>query len=100
MHFLLFYDYVDDYLERRAAFRDRHLALAWQSHADGHLVLGGVLEDPLDSAVLLFDAPSRDVVEAFVAADPYVSNGLVRSWRIRPWRTVVGAAASEPVRPD
>lgn len=29
MHYLLFYDYAPDYLERRAQFREEHLALAW-----------------------------------------------------------------------
>ena len=35
---------------------------------------------------------SRDVVRRFVDADPYVLNGLVRSWEIRRWNVVVGAA--------
>jgi uncharacterized protein YciI len=25
-----------------------------------------------------------------VRADPYVGNGVVRDWRIRPWNVVVG----------
>jgi hypothetical protein len=32
--------------------------------------------------------------EAFAAADPYVTNGLVSSWRVREWTTVVGATAA------
>jgi hypothetical protein len=35
-----------------------------------------------------------------VAADPYVSNGLVTGWRVRPWTTVVGEDAISPVRPE
>ena len=99
MHYLLFYDVSADYLERRALFRAEHLALAWQAAERGELLLGGALADPVDASVLLFQADSPDVVERFVATDPYVKNGLVTRHRIRPWTTVVGAGATNPVRP-
>ena len=98
-HFLLIYELSADYLERRPAFREEHLRLAWSYVEKGELVLGGALADPVDEAVLLFRAESADVVEAFVKADPYVANGLVKSHRIRPWTTVVGTGAITPVRP-
>lgn len=98
-HYLLFYDVVPDYAERRSAFRDAHLEKAWASHAAGHLVLGGALSDPLDAALLLFRADSPDVVEDFARRDPYVVNGLVTKWRIRKWSTVAGETAAAPVRP-
>jgi uncharacterized protein YciI len=99
VHYLLIYDVSDDYLERRAAFRAEHLALAWAAHERGDLLLGGALADPVDGAVLLFTGDSPAAAEAFVAADPYVRNGLVKRWRVRPWTTVVGAGAASPVRP-
>lgn len=100
MHYLLFYDVAPDYMERRGLFRDEHLALGWQAHERGELVLGGALADPIDSAVLLFQGDSPAVVEQFVAADPYVQNGLVVRWQIRPWTTVVGTDATTPVLPN
>lgn len=99
MHYVLIYDYAPDYLERRAEFRDAHLKLAWESHARGEFQLGGVLADPVDSALLWFKADSPAVVEQFVAHDPYVKNGLVKNWRIRPWMTVAGALADAPIQP-
>lgn len=99
MHYLLFYDVVDDYVERRAQFRDAHLEKAWASHAAGSLVLGGALAAPIDGAVLLFRGDSPRVAEEFAAADPYVLNGLVTRWRVRAWTTVAGELASTPVRP-
>ena len=99
MHYLLFYDYVADYLDRRDAYRSAHLALAWQSHERGELILGGVVADPIDGGVLFFQADSPKVVEAFARNDPYVTNGLVTRWRVRPWNTVVGEGAASPVRP-
>lgn len=98
MHYLLFYDLVPDYLERRGAFRAEHLAHARAAVARGELVLGGALANPPDLAVLLFQCDSPAVVEAFAAADPYVLNGLVAGWRVREWTTVVGANASVQVQ--
>lgn len=99
MHYLLFYETAPDYLQRRAVFRDEHLALAWKAVDAGELILGGALADPVDSAILLFECDSPAVVERFVAEDPYVKNHLVTSWRIRPWTTVAGRMASTPVLP-
>ena len=99
MHYLLFYDLAPDYLERRVAFRNEHLALAWQAQARGELVLAGALADPTDGAVLLFKGESPAAAEQFVAGDPYVRHGLVTGWRIRPWTTVVGTDAATPVPP-
>jgi len=100
MHYLLFYDLSPDYLARRGEFRTEHLALAWQAHDRGELILGGALADPVDSSVLLFRGESPEAAERFVAADPYVRNGLVVRWRVRPWTTVVGEGAATPVRPE
>jgi uncharacterized protein YciI len=99
MHYLLFYEVAPDYLGRRAEFRTEHLARAWEAHARGELILGGALAEPVDGAVLLFEGDSAEVAERFAAADPYVRNGLVASWRVRPWSTVVGEGAASPVRP-
>ena len=98
MHYLMIYELSPDYLEKRQQFRAGHLQMAWDAHERGELVLGGALTDPVDNAVLLFKGDSPAVAERFAAADPYVKNGLVKSWRVRPWTTVIGADASTPVR--
>src|SRR5690242_4507977 len=99
MHFLLFYDVAPDYVERRERFRTEHLSLAWEAVARGELLLGGALADPVDGAVLLFRGDSPAVAEAFAQANPYVRSGLVTTWRVRPWKTVVGEDSASPVRP-
>lgn len=99
-HFLLFYDLSDDYMERRAQFRTEHLNKAWAAHANGDLVLGGALADPADTALLMFKGESPAVAETFAKTDPYVLNGLVKSWRVRQWTTVAGEWAATPVRPE
>lgn len=98
-HFLLFYDLSDDYLERRAQFRDEHLRKAWAANANGDLLLGGALSDPADTAILMFRGETSAVAEQFAKTDPYVLNGLVKQWRVRQWTTVLGEWAATPVRP-
>jgi len=100
MHYLLFYELVDDYLDRRAEFRNRHLAMAWESSDRGHLVLAGALANPADTAVLLFRGDSPAVAETFANNDPYVLNGLVKRWYVREWTTVVGENSSVPAWPQ
>lgn len=99
MHYLLVYDLAPDYLERRPQFRADHLKLAWAASERGELVLGGAVGDPIDTALLMFQGDSPAAAERFAAADPYVENGLVKRWRVRPWTTVVGPTAATPVRP-
>lgn len=100
MHYLLFYELSADYLEKRPGFREEHLKKAWQASESGELVLGGALADPVDQAVLLFKAESRQVAENFARTDPYVLNGLVKRWHVREWNTVVGDSAARPVKPN
>ncbi len=89
MHLVLEYSLAPDYLERRAALRDEHLALAQAAHERGELLLAGALSDPYDRALLVWTAP-REVVERFATQDPYVVHGLVTGWTIRPWNVVIG----------
>jgi uncharacterized protein YciI len=51
--------------------------------------MAGALPDPHDRALLVWTAP-REVVERFAESDPYVVQGLVTGWTVRPWNVVVG----------
>lgn len=88
--FVLFYYVVEDYIARRAPFREEHLKLSAESYKGKVLLLGGALDDPPDRALLVFRAPDKSVIEDFIKKDPYVINGLVKRWEIRPWNVVVG----------
>ncbi len=94
MYYILFYDYVDDVLERRAPFREEHLGLAREAHRRGELLFGGALADPVDQAVLVFKVEDPSKIEAFVEVDPYVTGGIVKQWRIRPWNVVIGVSGT------
>jgi uncharacterized protein len=93
VHYLLLYDVVEDYVTRRAPHRSAHIRLAREAVARGELVLGGALANPPDGVVLLFRGDSAAAAEAFAKSDPYVVNGLVKSWQVREWTTVVGRDA-------
>jgi uncharacterized protein len=100
MHYILFYDLVDDYVARRTFYRREHLKNVQEAHERGELVLAGALADPVDGAVLIFSGPDSTAAERFVETDPYVKNGLVTSWKIRKWSTVVGEGSTPPFVPD
>ena len=93
MHYVLFYEVVDHYADRRAPFRAAHLEYAKEAVERGDLVLGGAFANPIDGTMLLFKGSSPAVAERFAKDDPYVINGLVTRWRVREWTTVVGELA-------
>lgn len=99
MHYLLFYEVSEDYMARRAEFREAHLKKAWGANERGELVLAGALTNPIDGALLLFKGESSEVAERFAKSDPYVLNGLVKRWYVREWTTVAGENATNPIRP-
>jgi uncharacterized protein len=100
MHYLLFYEVGEDYVSKRAEFREAHLTKAWAASACGELLLGGALANPTDGAVLLFEGDSPEVAEKFARSDPYVTSGAVKRWYVREWTTVAGQGAATPMRPN
>ena len=93
-HFVLEYQLVDDYVDRRAPLRAEHLTLADAARERGELLFAGALQDPVDRALLVFT--DAQAATDFAGVDPYVREGLVRSWSVRRWAVVVGEGA-EPV---
>jgi uncharacterized protein len=90
-YYALFYDTPDDFVERRQPYRGSHLALIDQAYAAGRLVLAGALKP--SGALLVFYGDDARVAEAFAENDPYVTGGLVKSWRVQEWAVVVGDRA-------
>jgi uncharacterized protein YciI len=88
-YFVLFYEVADDFVARRAPFRRQHLQLVQETHARGELLMAGALAEPADRALLVFQCGDRTIPEIFVRQDPYVINGLVKEWEVRPWNNVI-----------
>lgn len=89
-YYALFHHFVDDYIMRRAQFRDDHLELATETRKSGELILAGAFSDPAEGSFLVFKTPDKSVMEEFVKNDPYVKSSLPPSWEIRQCTVVIG----------
>jgi uncharacterized protein YciI len=89
-YYVLFYESVEEFAARRTAHRAEHLRLLREAHDRGDLVLAGAVGDPPDGGLMVFRTSSPSMAEEFARHDPYVTNGLVTRWRVKPWHVVVG----------
>jgi uncharacterized protein len=95
-HFALQYDVVPGFVDRRTPHREAHLRHVREAQDRGLLLMAGALGDPPDGALLVFQSDTAAAIEDFARADPYVGEGLVTSWRVRPWHVVVGGGLPPP----
>lgn len=93
--YVLVYEVVEGYAEKRVPFRPAHFANGEAAMARGELLLGGAAGEPIDSALLVFDVDDPTVVEQFAQNDPYVQEGLVTRWSVKPWNVVLGQSRLE-----
>ena len=89
-YFALFYDAGNNYVERRQPYREAHLKLVREANERGEILMAGALDDPPSGALLVFHAANISVVEQFARNDPYVKEGIVTHWYVKPWNVVVG----------
>lgn len=87
--YILTYDVVENYVERRAEFREEHLGLAQAYRDRGEIIMAGAVGDPVDGALIVFRADDPSLAETFARSDPYVINGLVTNWTVKPWAVVI-----------
>lgn len=90
MYYVLLYDVVENFIERRASFREEHLKLVNDACLRHEIVMAGAFSEPVDGAAVIFRSEDRTAVMRFVEADPYVREGLVTRWRVRGWNVVAG----------
>lgn len=87
--YILTYDVVEGFVERRTEFREEHLALAQAARERGEIIMAGAVGDPIDGALIVFRANDPSLAETFARNDPYVLNGLVTNWTVKPWNVVI-----------
>jgi uncharacterized protein len=87
-HHILFYEYVENMVQRRAPYREAHLAKVGAERDAGRVAMAGALGDPPHGAAIVFRDVSPEQIEAFAASDPYVTAGLVTARRIERWNVV------------
>ena len=90
MYHMLLYEVADDFINRRAPFREEHLGIVREAQERGELFMAGALTDPVDGAALVFKTDDRAVAERFAENDPYVKRGLVENCKVRQWAVVIG----------
>ena len=84
MKYVVLYESADDVASKAPAQFPAHKAWYEGFVARGDLLLIGVFEDPQrDGSMAVFR--TREAAEEFVAGDPFVLNGVVKSWQIRGW---------------
>ena len=86
--YVVLYESADDVLEKAPVHYAAHSQRADDFHARGTLLMTGTFADPqLEGSMGIFT--TREAAEEFVAGDPFVLNGVVRSWEIREWNEVL-----------
>ena len=84
----------EDAVERRQRTRPTHLASIAPLVEGGNILVGGaILNEAGDmvGSMLLVEFPDRSGVDAWIEADPYVTDGVWRDVEVTPFRTAVGA---------
>ena len=100
LHFLVLGTDAPGQRELRERLRPAHRA--WLREHPGHAVAvvhGGPTLDAqgtMNGTLLIVDAGSEAEVRAFVAADPYVINGLFAQLTVRRWAWTLGRGTPDP----
>jgi uncharacterized protein YciI len=85
---VLFYEAADDVLSRAPKHFPAHRARYEDFHARGSLLLIGTFGNPQsEGSMAVFS--SREAAEEFAREDPFVVNGVVRTWELRQWNEVL-----------
>jgi uncharacterized protein len=83
MKYVLFYEPADDVMTKAPAHFPAHEQRLEQFHAAGTLLMVGAFENPQDGSMAVFT--TREAAEEFAGDDPFVLNGVIRSWRVLGW---------------
>lgn len=91
-YWMLHYEKAKDFASRQGPFQEAHLNHVNAAASRNELILAGSLSDPQDgTALLIFRANSRSLVEQFAKTDCYVIEGIVSKWHVREWDVVAGS---------
>jgi uncharacterized protein YciI len=79
----MFYEAVDDFRDKAMANFAEHQAWFMTFAERGELLMIGPMMDGSGDAMGIFT--TREAADAFVAGDPFVREGIVRTHTIREW---------------
>ena len=87
MKYVLLYESADDVAVKAPIYGGAHRA-HWQQYiADGTLLMIGPFTNPADGAMGVFK--TRAAAEEFAEGDPFVLNGVAKSWRVMEWMEAI-----------
>jgi len=92
---VLIYNTIPDYEEKRKPFRSLHFDHVKKYAERGEIIMGGGLGTPTDQALIVFKGDSPLVAENFAKTDPYVINGMVLNWEVKPWNELASGLIVE-----
>jgi uncharacterized protein len=88
MKYVVLYESADDVASRAPAHFPAHRQHLDDFHGRGELLMVGTFGDPqTQGSMAIF--PSREAAESFVDGDPFVLNGVVKSYEIREWNEIL-----------
>jgi hypothetical protein len=82
--YVLLYESADDVLAKAPLCFAEHSARGQEFHEGGSLIAYGPFGNPQEEGSMAVFT-SREAAEEFAREDPFVLNGVVRSWTIRDW---------------
>ncbi|WP_164704397.1 YciI family protein [Blastococcus litoris] len=88
MKTVMTYRAVEDFLPLAQQHGPAHVARLQEFSARGELLMVGTFDEPMNGdAMGIFT--TREAAEEFIAGDPFVVNGVVASWTLRPWNEIL-----------
>jgi uncharacterized protein len=82
--YVLWGSYCENVLEKRAAYREAHLAGLAQQKAAGTLITIGPTQD-LTKVFGIYEAETEQQVRQAIEADPYWVNGIWTEYEVKEW---------------
>jgi uncharacterized protein len=82
--YVLFYESAEDLASKAPVHFPAHRTRVNEFHGEGTLLMVGTFANPRqDGAMSIFT--TREAAEEFAKGDPFVINGVVRSWKVLEW---------------
>lgn len=82
--YVMWGSYCENVLEKRAPYRDAHLAGFAKQKEDGILITIGPTQD-LTKIFGIYEAEDEATVRKLVESDPYWQNGIWTEYDIKEW---------------
>ncbi len=88
MKYVMTYRAVEDFLPLAQRNYPGHSARVDEFARRGDLLMVGTFDEPMNGEAMgVFT--TREAAEEFIGGDPFVLNGVVASWAVRPWNEVL-----------